>query len=186
MSGGVFSKKLIVFYFLIGMFNSFNLLSGYGCSSESESTKVEEREGLLFVLGQDKIFSGKVVDTLQRRIIEYEVVNGKKNGEFKISLLNGSVEMVGKIKNNLNEGQWRYYYSNGQLESVGNFENNLSEGKWTWYFESGKIMEIGYFKSGKKDGDWSIFDEKGNLKRKLYFKDGQKTYDHEIDKESFS
>lgn len=186
MSGGIFSKKLIAVYILLLILSIINILSGYGCSSESKYTKVEEREGLLFVLGQDKIFSGKVVDTLQRRILEYEVVDGKKNGEFKITLLNGSVEMVGKIKNNLNEGQWRYYYSNGQLESVGNFKNNLSEGKWTWYFESGKVREVGYFKAGKKDGNWTIFDEKGNLKRKLYFKDGQKTYDHEFNKELFS
>jgi antitoxin component YwqK of YwqJK toxin-antitoxin module len=186
MCRGIFSKKLCAFYILIGVLSVFNLLSSYGCSTDSKSAKVEERDGLLFVLGKDKIFSGRVVDTLAKRILEYEVVDGKKNGEFKLSSLNGSIEMVGTIIDNLNEGQWRYYYPNGQLESIGNFENNLSVGKWTWYFESGKIKEIGHFKAGQKDGNWTIFDEKGNLKRKLYFKDGQITHDQEFDKEIFS
>lgn len=186
MSGRVLSKKLIFSYLIIGVLSVLNFLSSYGCSSDSESTKVEERNGLLFVLGKDKLFSGKVVDTLAQKILEYEVVDGKKNGEFKIRSITGSVEMVGKIKNNLNEGQWRYYYPSGQLESIGNFENNLSEGKWTWYFESGKIREIGNFKVGKKDGDWTIYDEKGKIKRKLFFKEGQVTDDKEFNKDLFT
>lgn len=186
MSGGVFSKKLVVAYILIGILSTLNILYNFGCSPENESTKIEERDGLLFIQGQNKLFSGKVVDTLAKKILEYEVVDGKKNGEFKISSLNGSIEMFGKIKENLNVGQWCYYYPNGQLESVGDFQNNLSEGKWTWYFESGKIREIGYFKAGKKDGDWTIYDEKGNIKRKLFFKEGQITDDKEFNKDLFT
>ena len=154
-----------------------------GCSSSPESANVEERDGLLFICGQDKVFSGKIVDTVANRIIEYTVVEGKKNGEFKISSVNGAVQMVGNLKDNLNQGQWRYFYPNGQLESIGNFDNNLSEGKWTWYFENGKIKEIGYFKSGKKDGNWTIYDEKGNIKRKAEFKDGQMIFNQEFDKD---
>ena len=186
MSGGVNSKKLIVYYAIIGILGTLNILFSPGCSSENESIQIEERDGLLFVQGENKVFSGKVVDTLAKKILEYEVVDGKKNGEFKISSLNGSVEMFGKIKENLNVGQWCYYYPNGKLESVGYFENNLSEGKWTWYFENGKIREIGYFRAGKKDGDWTIYDEKGNLKRKLFFRDGQITDDKEFQKDLFS
>ena len=186
MSGRVLSKKLIFAYLIIGVLSVLNFLSSYGCSSDVESTNVEERDGLLFILGQDKLFSGKVVDTLAKKILEYEVVDGKKNGEFKISSITGKVEMIGEIKNNLNEGQWRYYYPSGQLESVGNFENNLSSGKWTWYFEGGKIREIGNFKAGKKDGDWTIFDEKGKIKRKLFFKEGQITDDKEFVKDLFT
>lgn len=186
MSARVLSKKLIFAYSVIGVLSILNFLSSYGCSSDVESTKVEERDGLLFVLGKDELFSGKVIDTLAKKIIEYEVVDGKKNGEFKISSMSGKVEMVGKIKDNLNEGQWRYYYPSGQLESVGNFINNLSDGKWTWYFESGKIREIGNFKAGKKDGDWTIYDEKGKVKRKLYFKEGQVTDDKEFNKDLFT
>ncbi len=186
MSGGVYSKKLILSYFFIGLFCLLNLLLNYACTNNNDPIKFEDREGILFIKGQDKLFSGKVVDTVGKRILEYEVVNGKKNGIFKISLVKGSVAMVGLIKDNLNEGEWSYYYPNGHLESRGNFKNNLSEGKWTWYFDSGKIREIGYFQAGIKQGDWIIYDEKGNVIRKLFFKDGQITDDKDYNKELFS
>ena len=162
------------------------VLLNSGCAENNKTIQFEDREGILFVKGQDKLFSGKIVDTVAKKILEYEVVQGKKNGVFKISSVNGSVEMIGMIKDNLNEGQWSYYYPNGQLESRGNFKNNLSEGKWTWYFDNGKIREIGYFQAGIKHGDWIIYDEKGNVIRKLFFKDGQITDDKEYNKKLFS
>jgi len=184
MSGGVTYRKFILVMMLsIGTIGVTMLT---GCTRNPEAAKIEERDGLLFISGQDKLFSGKIVDTVANRIIEYEVVDGKKNGEFKISSINGSVQMAGTLKDNLNQGQWRYFYPNGQLESVGHFDNNLSDGKWTWYFENGKIREIGYFKSGKKDGSWTIFDEKGNIKRKAGFKEGQMIFNQEFDKEFFT
>lgn len=186
MIDAAFFPKKILIYLIVGMLNTLTILSTNGCSSEPKSIKIEERDGLLFLLGKDEIFTGKVVDTVSKKILEYEVVDGKKNGLFKISSTDGSVVMVGKIKDNVNEGQWCYYYPNGQIESVGNFANNLSEGKWTWYFESGKIREVGNFKAGKKDGNWTIYDEKGNIKRKLFFREDQIIFNQEFDKELFS
>ncbi len=186
MIRGNSTRKYMLLNIFLGIIISINILYSVGCAKNDKSAQVEERDGLLYTLGENKLFSGKIVDTLAKKIIEYEVIEGKKNGEFKISSVNGSIEMVGKIRNNLNEGQWRYYYSTGQLESVGNFENNLTEGKWTWYFESGNIKEIGYFKAGKKNGNWTIYDQKGNIKRKLFFKDGQIVHDQEFDKDLFT
>lgn len=157
-----------------------------GCSNNNQSSQIEDRDGLLYLQGEDELFSGKIVDTLAQRILEYEVVDGKKNGEFKISSISGAVMMAGNIKNNLNEGLWRYYYPNGQVESAGNFEKNLSVGKWIWYFENGKIREVGYYKSGKKDGDWTIYNEEGDVARKIYFKDGRITDDKDFSRELIS
>lgn len=154
--------------------------------SKKVSTKVEEREGLLYLIGDDEVFTGNVVDTIAGKIIQYEVVRGKKNGEFRLKHVNGNLIMKGTIKENLNEGTWNYYYPNGKLESSGNFVNNLAEGKWIWYYESGDVKEIGFFKAGKKEGSWTIFDENGNLKRKLYFKEDRVVFDQEFDKELIS
>lgn len=180
------SKKLLLPYFLVVFLSVINLFLSTGCTNNNESVKVEDRGGLFYIHGQSELFTGKIIDTVANKIMEYEVVDGKKNGEFKISSIEGKVEILGTLKDNLNVGQWCYYYTNGQIESVGNFENNLTEGKWTWYFENGKIKEIGYFKEGKKDGSWTIFDEKGNIKRKLFFKHDQIIEDQEFNKELFT
>lgn len=186
MRGGTLLKRRTIIYFSILFLAAYTFILSSGCSSKPSSTKIEERNGLLYIIGEDDLFTGKIVDTLTNRIISYEVLGGKKNGEFKISSTDGVVLMVGKIKNNLNEGQWCYYYPDGKMESLGNFSNNLLEGKWTWYFENGRIKEIGYYKAGKRDGAWVIFDEKGNIKRKSFFKEDQMTYDMKFDKEIFS
>lgn len=176
----LFHKSFFLFIALIFLFDIT------GCSSSDKPKNIVERDGLLYVEGQETLFTGKVIDTLAKKILEYEVVNGKKNGDFQIRNLDGKIEMAGKIKDNLNEGYWQYYYPSGQLESAGNFEKNLSVGKWVWYFENGKVREIGYFKAGKKDGDWTIYNEDGKIIRKVFFKDGQITSDEEFYKEIFT
>jgi antitoxin component YwqK of YwqJK toxin-antitoxin module len=185
MFGGIISHKIFSQIFLLGFLLLFIGITN-GCSDNSTKTEIEERDGLLFIRGEDDLFTGKIVDTISTKIISYKVDKGKKNGEFKISTVEGKVEMKGTIKDNLNEGLWTYYYPNGQIESIGNFSENLSEGKWVWYFENGKIREIGYFKAGKKNGEWTIYDQKGNIKRKLHFENDRIVYDHQFDKELFS
>lgn len=176
-----FLNKSYLFAVLIILFISIT-----GCSKKNISPQIEERNGLLFILGEEDLFSGKIIDTVASKIISYNVVEGKKNGEFKILTIDGKIEIVGNIKNNLNEGLWTYYYPNGQIESTGNFSNNHTEGKWVWYFETGNLKEIGHYKVGKKDGDWIIFDEKGNIERKLFFNDDRIVFDHQFDKKVFS
>lgn len=181
MLGG-FTLKGRYFFFFITVVLTVVIASLFAIrSQENQTTKVEERDGLLYLIGDNSVFTGKIVDTLYNKVLEYEVVEGKKNGIFKLSALNGKIEMVGKIVDNLNEGEWKYFYANGQLESIGKFERNLSEGKWIWYYENGHVRETGHFKSGKKDGFWTIYDENGNVTRKIYFKDGQITLDQNFD-----
>jgi len=176
--------KIVAICLAICAFTIYLLFAVY--SSKKVSTKIEEREGLIYLIGDNEVFTGNVIDTVAGKIIQYEVLNGKKNGEFKLKLSNGTLIMNGQIKENLNEGTWNYYYPNGKLESTGNFVNNLADGKWVWFYESGSIKEIGYYKAGKKDGSWTIYDEKGNLKRKLYFKEDRVVFDQEFDKELMS
>lgn len=176
--------KILAICLGICVFTIYMLFDVY--SSKKVSTKIEEREGLLYLIGDNELFTGKVVDTVAGKIIQYEVLRGKKNGEFQLKHVNGNLIMKGTIKENLNEGTWNYYYPNGKLESSGNFVNNLADGKWIWYYESGNIKEIGYFKAGKKEGCWTIFDEKGNLKRKLYFKEDRVVFDQEFDRKLMS
>lgn len=124
---------------------------------------IEKRDGLIYKQKSDKPYSGIIIDTINGKIMEYNVQNGLKNGRFKISYLNGQVEMIGNIKNDKNEGEWKYYYPNGQLESVGIFKNDTPSGKWAFYYETGKKKEEGEYKSGKRDGKWIKYDSTGNL-----------------------
>lgn len=129
-----------------------------------KSTSIQVKEGLIFEENESKPFTGKIKDTLEGRIIEYGVVEGRKNGMFKTFYMNGKVEMIGLIENNLNQGKWTYFYENGQIESEGNFLNDTVNGWWKWYFEDGILKEEGNFVNGSREGKWVIYNPDGSIK----------------------
>ncbi|HVO73886.1 MAG TPA: hypothetical protein VMT35_07675 [Ignavibacteriaceae bacterium] len=158
--------------FLLFLLFSLTLIS---CSKEApKKTGVTIKDGILYELSSNKLFTGKITDTLKNQIMSYEVVDGKKNGMFILKGLNGKTLMEGLIKDNKNEGKWRYYYPTGQMESEGNFANDTVEGKWTWYYEDGTIKEEGHYKNGKREGIWILYDEKGKVKTTMNFKEGER------------
>jgi len=131
------------------------------------------KNGLIVNPGTQNVYTGKIVDTVQNKIIEYDVVDGRKNGQFFIRYLNGNFQIKGNMKNNKNSGEWRYYYPSGQLESIGKFKNDLVSDEWVWFYQNGKKKENGAFINGKRDGKWNMYDENGNLKSILYFSNGK-------------
>ena len=153
----------ILFFFLIN-----------GCSSENiPYGRIYSENGVIYGSATGKPFSGRVIDTLSNKIIEYDVINGIKNGEFIIYFQNHELEIYGRMKNNKNEGKWSYFYQNGKLESEGIFKNDFPTDKWIWYYPDGATKEEGYFINGKKEGKWILYDERGNLKATFIFRDGE-------------
>jgi antitoxin component YwqK of YwqJK toxin-antitoxin module len=129
--------------------------------------------GVSYQEGSPAGFTGRVIDTVNNKIIEYEVQNGMRNGEFIISHRNGQIEVQGHIKNNRNEGEWRYFYSTGELETIGSFKNDKPHSNWSWYYKNGKLKETGSFNNGERNGVWIIYNEDGTMKRKITFSKGK-------------
>lgn len=137
------------------------------------STAFEVRDGLIYHIGSEVPFSGMVLDTVANKIIEYNVVSGKKNGNFVVSNASGNVEVFGKITKNKNEGVWKYYYPDGKLESVGNFESDKLTGKWLWYYPDGSLKKVGFFHKGQENGKWVEYKQSGDIKQEIYFLNGK-------------
>lgn len=175
-SGFSFSLKVLkitgsFFFFICLMF----LLFPISCSNQNKE-KREKKEITLDSLVYDKngnLFTGRMKRKVNNKYIEYDVVNGKKNGEFRLFHENDALEIEGQIENNKNTGLWKYYYNNGQLESEGNFTNDLVDGKWVWYYPSGKIKEEGEFKEGIRDGFSTTYDENGKVIDEKKFEKGK-------------
>jgi antitoxin component YwqK of YwqJK toxin-antitoxin module len=139
-------------------------ISFYSCNTYYSDQHIEIKEdGLIYKVGRENPFTGMIIDTLNNNILEYEVVEGVKNGVFKVSSRNGIVTILGNVQDNMNIGEWNYYYPNGQLESKGNFKNDLPEGKWTWYYYNGNLKESGTFLGGLKTGRWYKYNGEGSL-----------------------
>ena len=144
------------------------------CSQYYSDQNIEIKDdGLIYKVGQSAPFTGRVIDTLNNKVLEYDVLNGLKNGEFRVSSIEGITSVYGYVTDNLNNGEWKYFYPNGQIESSGSFKHDSPHGKWTWYFIDGKVKESGTFFEGKKVGRWLSYDENGTLKTMSYFIDGE-------------
>lgn len=133
---------------------------------------IEKKNGLIYQQKSEKPYTGIIIDTLDNKIMEYNVKDGFKNGLFKISRLGGKIEMAGNMIDDKNEGEWKYYFPNGQLESIGNFENDKPSGKWIFYYATGNKKEEGKFKEGKREGKWIEYDSTGIVKNFINFSVG--------------
>ena len=141
-----------------------SLFFAAACNQYYTDQNIEVKEdGLIYKVGRDDPYTGRIIDTLQNDVVEYDVVNGMKNGEFRLSSEEGIVSVYGSIKDNRNIGKWRYFYPNGQLESVGNFNYDNPHGKWEWYYFNGSIKEKGTFLNGYKTGSWYRYNIEGSL-----------------------
>jgi antitoxin component YwqK of YwqJK toxin-antitoxin module len=135
--------------------------------------RIVVRSGLIYKLGEDSPYSGQIIDTLESKVIKYNVVNGLKHGEFSISTLGGNFSVRGFVEKNKNVGSWEYFYDDGSLESIGSFENDKPHGNWIWYYKNGKVKSKGNYLSGKAEGRWIKYDERGNLNLMIYYSNGE-------------
>ncbi len=150
----------------------FTLIS-ISCQTKTIGNKLIAKKGILYMEGSEVPFTGTEKAKVADKIIEYNIVNGKKEGVFKILYKDGKPQIVGQMFNNKNEGLWKYYYDSPQLESLGNFKNDLPDSTWTWYFMDGKIRERGNFTFGKRQGEWISYNETGVVISDKYFEDGK-------------
>ena len=145
------------------------ILVSFACTNQKEKTEISTplvfRDGLLYPDSTSNIpFTGRNKSRMMDQIIEYDVVNGVKEGDFIIYYPNNKIQMIGKTSNNLNVGEWKYYYIDGALESIGNYVEDKPSDLWKWYYPNGKIAEEGNFIEGKRDGEWKSYDTTGTLK----------------------
>lgn len=141
---------------------SFTFHSSYK-DKHADPSLVQIKDGLICTIYNGKPYTGKVTDVINKQKVEYDVVEGIKEGNFNVFSEHGIKLISGEIRNNKNDGLWQYYYPGGQLESEGYFRDDNVNDKWYWYFPDGKLKATGEYFNGKKDGKWTNYDESGRI-----------------------
>lgn len=132
-------------------------------TSKSDSNKIIFEEEVIYSKDTDIPFTGRMLDTLDNKlIVDYNVVNGLKQGEFYLLKMDGSYAVLGHMNKNKNDGDWKYFYDDGQLECSGSFIDDKPSGKWIWYYKNGIMKCEGNYINGKPEGRWTKYDQKGN------------------------
>ncbi len=158
----IFKNEIGLLYSLI-IFAQFFFLSCGKNDNDIPESSLELRDTLIYKRGSDIPFTGREKARVQNKIIEYDVVDGIKHGDFILYYEAGNIEIKGQLDKNKNVGKWQYFYESGQIESEGNFVDNFPEGEWKWYYRSGDLREQGSYKGGKRVGLWKRFDANGNV-----------------------
>lgn len=167
------AKKIICFVVIIISIQFFPLFSNFKAQvNDKKSISVfTVKEGLIYKPESEVPYTGKVKSVVKEKkfekIIEYDVVNGLMDGEFKIYSSEGKLEMHGNMSAGKNEGLWQYFYANGKIESKGLFKDDAANGMWKWYYENGSLREEGNYADGKRTGTWKMYDSTGRLIEKV-------------------
>ncbi|MBT8378776.1 MAG: hypothetical protein KJN64_06080 [Ignavibacteria bacterium] len=126
-------------------------------------SELVNRDGIIYKKGSDIPFTGRERARIDGNIIEYDIVNGIKHGEFLFYYEDGTPQIKGKIDSNKNVDKWQYFYLDGSIESEGYFVEDQPEGRWVWFYPSGQLKEEGSYHKGNRVGWWKQFDENGNV-----------------------
>jgi len=157
-----FFANLKYFYLVIFLI-SIVFISCQDKVEKAPKSSLELKNNLLYKNGSDKPFTGRERALVKGKIIEYDVKDGLKHGEFKLYFKNGNIEMQGQIDSNRNVGKWQYFYEDGNIESEGNFDFDKPNGKWDWYYPDGTKREEGNYNNGIQVGTWFEFDSTGKV-----------------------
>lgn len=151
------------------------LFTVFACKQKDEvqySKPLVIRDGLLYEDSTStKPYSGRHKSRMKDMKIEYEVVNGVREGDFIIYFSNDKIQMEGKIKNNKNNGFWKYYYPDGSLQTSGYYNQDAPDSIWKWYYNNGKVSEEGKYHNGVRGGEWKSYDSIGRPSIVRLYKD---------------
>ena len=143
-------KKIKVLFMVIFIL----LFASCGKPREVNITDTEIREGIAYVKGETKAFTGIIKSYYDNGALKEDIPykDGKENG-------------IGKG-----------YYPNGNLESELNFKDGKGEGLLKRYYENGNLLSEINYKDGKKEGLSKLYYENGYLIAEYYYKDGKIIY----------
>lgn len=86
-----------------------------------------------------------------------------KDGPYREFYDDGSIKVIGKIKNGKRVGKWSSWFKSGELQSELAYKNGLEHGIYQVYYKNGSTKILGNYKDGKEIGEWQFFTEDGNL-----------------------
>ncbi|WP_390887606.1 toxin-antitoxin system YwqK family antitoxin, partial [Fusobacterium massiliense] len=110
-------KKIKVLFAIIFIL----LFASCGKPREVNITDMEIREGIAYVKGETKAFTGIIKSYYDNGALKEDIPykDGKKNGIGKVYYPNGNLESIGNYKDGKKEGLVKEYYENGALKWEG-------------------------------------------------------------------
>ena len=115
-------KKIKVLFVIIFIL----LFASWSKPREVNITDMEIREGITYVKGETKAFTGIIKSYYENGNLESEgnFKDGKLNGLSKVYYENGNLKREDNYKDDKLEGLYKGYYENGDLKSEDNYKDD--------------------------------------------------------------
>ncbi len=107
---------------------------------------------------------------------ESTYVNGRLDGERKIYLPSGELEVTETYSMDQLNGPLKTYHKNGKVKLDGLYTKNVLAGKVKGYYPSGALMEEVMFENNQEQGAFKEYHENGNLKWEGTYRNGDKEF----------
>lgn len=131
----------------------------YSEERKEDIPKLEEREGIVYVIGEEKAYTGTFIGKYEEdKLHTIEEKNRKETIYYK----GGKLRREIPYKNGIRDGIKKLYYPNGNLEMEIPYENGIKEGIEKLYYPSGELHRATVY-SNKDVVKEVYYDKNGNI-----------------------
>ena len=147
------------------------LLTLTSCGKEriEDMSKLELRDGKIYVIGENKPYTGTFVKKFENGNLREErnYKNGLRHGKQEIYDRSGQLLLLNTYKNEQKDGHQKLYYENGNLRAEDKYTNGKNDGVSRMYYENGQLWRELKYKNGVQITPTKWYDENGNPKSSI-------------------
>ena len=137
--------------------------------------KMQVRDGIIYMPNEQSPYTGVIKgETLKGESIQFEVKNGRGNGEQVAWHSNGQIALEGMLKDGQDHGVLKNWNSNGVLTKEATYNSGQPTGVHKEWYDSGVGMSIERFVDGQLHGEQVYYHSSGGLRRKTTYVRGIK------------
>jgi len=139
---------------------SIVFIVGVSCSKEREITteKLQKGEdGVVYVVGEEKPYTGKAVFEGEQKRREIAYKNGKLDGLASRWYSDGQKKSETNYKDGQYSGPYRTWYRDGQQEKEGSYKAGKEDGQWVFWYPGGQKQGEGNYEDGKRINQWTLW-----------------------------
>ena len=101
-----------------------------------------KHEDIFYLQQKDNLYTGSVVvlDSLNKIILEGQMIDGKTTGMWTHYFPSGEIHATFTVRNNELNGDFKQYYPNTTLHKEGSFVDSKMDGIWKLYNKNSQLL----------------------------------------------
>jgi antitoxin component YwqK of YwqJK toxin-antitoxin module len=141
-------------------------IGGYGAKGPEGVFRIYDDQG--------NLAGGEVFKDGQKVAEGKTLVDGFREGEWKLFYASGELFGQGSYVDGLRDGIWQFYNRDGTLAQEGSYRAGEFHGNWIWYYPDGSLHRKEAYRKGEEDGLFQEWNLDGELLLEGDYVEGEK------------